>query len=1106
MKKIFTSFLMLMALLCSNTALAGSGLSVCGIEVNTEATTEQTITGSAITAGKVTYQPNNKTLLLDNATLICNYEDGIYNYGVEGLYILLRGTVKISVYSNGWDGACIRCLKATTISSGLGDTAPPTVTLENRFSGPAIKSRGAKITISDVNLTASSKLYNAIDGIEDNGNKPSLRINYSRIKATGASNYRAITGFTGGMDLNLSVLSENTSIDAASGSIVNSNNSAVNETEVFPGITIGTVHVGSIYSWKILSTFNTGASTAEGLYNYSSVTKTLTLENVKIDGATIVNRIPDLTIEFKGNAIISSSSWTLDLYGNTTLKGNGVVNITSTDKTAVYINNASNLTISLPELQVQSKSSAYSGIYGRAGSSLTLNKYNDDCIYKIVGGYSNICIPKLIMNDMDISTGDTYWNPSDGYVYYKDQIDKGTNLGYGTWFKATSKISYYNLWVGGTHVKQNNTKYITSPNMDKIVSYDSSTQTLKMDEVTINMPGHDNSQSNAIIYSMIKDLNINATGNNNWTSNRFGLNLGGSGTTTITGSGTLNVTSNESTALNTFGTTSITMERSNGIAAFQGKIYAYLGKPSTTLLIKKTGVGAIYKFAGETANFANLPSLSLGNGVRVSTSYMWYNDDAQTFYYKDAVAKASDVSDGSATWIRANVEWTDYPIYICGTQLYSGGYGGNINGVWNKYVKGGDIYYTPSTKTLTLKGVKMDREDVYWNCIFSQQDSLVINVVGTNELRSETGYGNYSPLRLDGNTTIQGTGSISLTGGAGSISSLDADHTITIDDVNIDISENVMGGGGTLAINMTTPGKKMTVKGKVYMWGSIALGDNTQITQPEGAYISGGSIHYAYGDYANNIVIQKVEPYDLTIAGCKVTSTNCNDIFGDGVFSYDNQTRTLTISGDYTYDDIGSFIESDIDQLIIKVDGSSTLQSTSPGSMLFLRGNTTITGDMLRLVCTNPNEGLGIYLKKSNTMLTLDHAQLAIEGEHLSFGITGEPSLGTKLCINYSDVTISPTTYGTIYDWKGITLTGCWVIEPYPSQILDKGIADEHGIFNGGIFISSDPDVIDAVSQTEAVRDVYDVYDLSGRKLSQAGSGVNIVRTKDGRTTKVLRK
>ena len=43
----------------------------------------------------------------------------------------------------------------------------------------------------------------------------------------------------------------------------------------------------------------------------------------------------------------------------------------------------------------------------------------------------------------------------------------------------------------------------------------------------------------------------------------------------------------------------------------------------------------------------------------------------------------------------------------------------------------------------------------------------------------------------------------------------------------------------------------------------------------------------------------EVENYGLIIHDKQVTTENCNDILGDGIFKYEPTTNTLTINGDY---------------------------------------------------------------------------------------------------------------------------------------------------------------------------------------------------------------
>ncbi|WP_051588792.1 leucine-rich repeat protein [Ruminococcus sp. NK3A76] len=83
--------------------------------------------------------------------------------------------------------------------------------------------------------------------------------------------------------------------------------------------------------------------------------------------------------------------------------------------------------------------------------------------------------------------------------------------------------------------------------------------------------------------------------------------------------------------------------------------------------------------------------------------------------------------------------------------------------------------------------------------------------------------------------------------------------------------------------------------------------------------------------------------YELKVAGKQVTDKNCADVFGDGIFSYDNKTKTLTINGDV---DCYSTIVANtgIDGLTINIPNDCTLISQD-GTGFACNANTTVTGN-----------------------------------------------------------------------------------------------------------------------------------------------------------------
>ena len=115
----------------------------------------------------------------------------------------------------------------------------------------------------------------------------------------------------------------------------------------------------------------------------------------------------------------------------------------------------------------------------------------------------------------------------------------------------------------------------------------------------------------------------------------------------------------------------------------------------------------------------------------------------------------------------------------------------------------------------------------------------------------------------------------------------------------------------------------------------------------------------------------------------------------------------------------------------------------------------------------------------------------------------------SALVINKSDISASAHSYGAIYEWGSITLTGCYVDTPRPSTVDSFGIAGEDGYVGSGsetgtVIIKAGTDAIESIDNEQT--NEKEVYDVAGRKLDQTRRGINIVRKADGKTVKVLKK
>ena len=1131
MKKLFTPFLLLALLLVSVQALAGSyDLYVNGIPVTDD--NKDNITGSGISGGKISYNPSNKRLIISDGTVIkvsSSSFDGIDN-GIEGLSIIFDGNAAIQTEA-GSSYAGIFCRKQTYIGS-LADRKAPSVSIYSTGNAPAICSYyGADIEIAGLKLVASSANNHAICSRGDG--KATLTIHNSKVTAVSHSDSRAgITGFSGGIKLNASVLANGLSVSG--GTVVDASGNVVSKVTTYPHVMIGDVFVD--VSGVTLTKAKTGATnSASGRAVYSYWDQKLWLENVKLDGASITTYAPDLTVIVSGDCSITSNSTSFLIKGNTSVTGDGALSVISTEQSAVYVDGAYNLSL---KIQTFSAGGAlnFLGLNASLGT-LTVNKYSDDCLYKFAGGKANIYVRNLVMNDMDISTANSYWNPLDRYVYKKDEIARAVELSSGTWFKATSQISYYDLWVAGARVKTNNTQYIHGPRLyNGTVTYDPTAKTLTMDGTTINMTG-DSSPEGCAIYSGIQGLTISAIGTNNWTSEAITLNLGGGGTTSIYGGGTLNIISLKNAAINTFGTTNLTLWRGEGTMSARGKTYGFSGQPNSKLSFYKSGSGALYQFAGETANIANTPTLYLAGDVHIASAYQWFDEEHQAVYYKDTKATAAGTSSITCTKIRSDLIMENYPIYIAGTQLYgtSNGAYGNISGFWNKYVKGGNITYDPSSKTLYLEWASIDytADSDTSDGIIRTTDgtTLTINVYDKCTLEGSTPFAGL--YFYNSNVTFTGSsgnGILSVTGGRwdnvyAPYSTVTVKGDVTLEALTRGMGSNLYAEKLIVAENAVVKARQISCLNK------LSLLDDRGIIAPARAEFSDTNKRVEVdGMLARDVVIGEYEPYDLAIAGTWVSNANCSDILGDGVFKYNNNKKTLTIDGNYTSYECDTIIYSGIPDLTINVISNSTLavvnrvslsESLSKPIIICLEKSTTITGDSLYLQYADLDGGKGTGISFSwfgKGILTFDQAHV-ITGENFRYGILGNRD--SYLCIKQSDLMVKAkgddsSTGGAFYDWGGIELEDCWIVEPYPYQIFSDGnysIADGNGNIvgsgsEGTVVITSDRSIYDAIPAVSEATETApsEVYDLSGRKLSQARSGVNIIRREDGTVVKELRK
>ena len=843
-------------MLCS--ASSWAQLMVCGHSVDLNATSTQTISGSNI-SGTVTYNPSNKTLTLDNATLTSSgINDGIYNQSVEGLTILFRGTVQITTNSDDATVAALYCDKRTILTSP-GNASAPVITLENIGNGPAIKVRGAVLQAYGDNISATAANYHAVIGdVYNSGTKAALYMHFSILEAKGASGYRAVTGFTGGLSMAESILeTEGASFDETSGSIVNSSNRALQEATIIPALTIGTLYIGD-NGTRTITAAKTGATTASGNYTYTSSTKTLTLTDFNIDGTNIVSHIPGLTIDFQGGGTLTNSGIAMDLYGNTKLTSDGKVVITGTSSSAIFLNGDYDLEVSMPEFQATSASGG-DGINGNnrltnSGGRLIMTKYNDESVYKFLGTRSNLSVGSIVLNDMAIWSTHTYYNQADKTMYHNGVEACGTSQNNdATWFKSTNQFTYYDLYVAGTHVNNRNYNDILNSSIKSgKISYDSGSKTLTLDGVTMEVTSNDDPG----VRSYIQDLNIVLNGTNKMTTNANLFSL--SNATTFSGSGNLEGTSKEKNGISTGAGTDVTIATTSYFA-IHAKGYGYWGGGGSdeTLTLKKTSSDDLgYVFDGEKAALLNVPNLVL-DGMAISNSG-W--PGLVGCYFEDGTIKQNggDTAKGYVAF-KSIKERTG--IYVAGQEIVRVNATSYPIYVGSPYIQSGtkSVAYAPDTKTLTLTDATIDYQGSdgnFYDIRFNANVTANIVAKGNNTLTGNEKM--FAPLwvRSGSNITASGDGTLNLLNGP---LYLWSSTFVAQDNVGINcsyIGSNDGSSPGQLAVRDNA----VITAQKINCISALDLSANHAITTPEGAEFKDNGV-YVGSSLAQNVVIQ---PTDYT--------------------------------------------------------------------------------------------------------------------------------------------------------------------------------------------------------------------------------------------------
>lgn len=490
------------------------GFKVAGVDVTNDNYLDLTeISG---VSGKVYFDPNTRTLTLDNATIEADGCNAILNETCDYLSIELIGTNNFDVT----DFAGITLKEETTIWSHCGGK------LSVKSNKCAVFVRGCPLEISNCWLEVEGKW-----GISANDNvaEEVLKIRNSHVEAKGTSG--SICDISGleldGCYIDIPL---NAAYDADKKAV------ALNGETVKEKVVIEPNSYGIYIADKPVTTLNykdlTSIYGVSGSASYDPDTKTLTLDNATIernstDGTGIVNKtVSDFTVKLIGKNTVTADLASMVLNQTSTITGDGSLHLTSKRFCGLDMESAS-VTIDNTSLFVK-------GGYGIAGfigaESEVLTVRNSHVEAEGSGSGSITLISNLILDNCAITQP----------VGAKFDADQRAVVLNGEVFKSKVVIEpdSYGIEILGVKVTKKNYKDLSViDGVDGKISYDPETNTLTMEDVTINTTG----ENVGIRNGSVKGLKIVVVGNNTITAKSSCIAI--NKTSTISGSGTLRLKS-----------------------------------------------------------------------------------------------------------------------------------------------------------------------------------------------------------------------------------------------------------------------------------------------------------------------------------------------------------------------------------------------------------------------------------------------------------------------------------------------------------------------------------------------------------------------------------
>ena len=489
------------------------GFKVAGVDVTNDNYLDLTEINGV--SGKVYFDPNTRTLTLDNATIEADGINGIKNETCDYLTIELIGTNTINVTGVA-SGMTLK--EETTIWSNCGGK------LSVKSERCAVLFRGCPLEISNCWLEAEGAW-----GISANDNvaEEVLKIRNSHVEATDSNG--SICDIAG-LELDgCSITQPNgAEFDTQYHSVLLNGELVTDKVVIAPDnycFKIADVDVTAL-NCKDLSVIDG----VKGKMSYNPETKTLTMEDVTINGDVTVgieNRgVKGMKIKLVGNNTITSSEACIAILEPSTISGSGTLRLKSSNNCGIYL--LSSLAVEGIKLYAEGKWGIAGQVFQKSGNVLTIcNAY-----VEVTGSKGSVGdLENLILDGCSITqpTGAAFDAQYHSVLLNGELVTD----------KVVIEPDSYGFNIAGVNVTKKNCKDLSViDGVDGKMSYDPETKTLTMEDVTLNP-----AVTIGIENKYVMDMKIKLVGNNTITAKSSCIVI--NKTSTISGSGTLRLKSSE---------------------------------------------------------------------------------------------------------------------------------------------------------------------------------------------------------------------------------------------------------------------------------------------------------------------------------------------------------------------------------------------------------------------------------------------------------------------------------------------------------------------------------------------------------------------------------